>query len=207
MRCLLRLFLVWFIYFSKTKWSVVLSPTILLWLERQREREKEWEYNVLFKSMSFYIRCLRREQTFIALCINGNPLQYSCLEKPMDRGAWWATIHGVAKSQTRLHMHALITPILKMNYSIMERSWKSWHVQKHAKESGDQTQGHCLFVQCFCQWAHSLCFLTKNAWLMEEGGKKQAGSSIPLPETSLQVPVRGSPRGPVQPLFIYSVTM
>ena len=33
---------------------------------------------------------------------NGNPLQYSCLENPMDRGAWWAAVHGVAKSQTRL---------------------------------------------------------------------------------------------------------
>ena len=33
---------------------------------------------------------------------NGNPLQYSCLEDPMDRGAWRATVHGVAKSQTRL---------------------------------------------------------------------------------------------------------
>ena len=31
---------------------------------------------------------------------NGNPLQYSCLGDPMDRGAWWATVHGVAKSQT-----------------------------------------------------------------------------------------------------------
>ena len=31
---------------------------------------------------------------------NGNPFQYSCLENPMDRGAWWATVHGVAKSQT-----------------------------------------------------------------------------------------------------------
>ena len=31
---------------------------------------------------------------------NGNPLQYSCLENPMDRGAWWATVHGVAKSWT-----------------------------------------------------------------------------------------------------------
>ena len=30
----------------------------------------------------------------------GKPLQYSCLENPMDRGAWWATVHGVAKSQT-----------------------------------------------------------------------------------------------------------
>ena len=33
---------------------------------------------------------------------NGNPLQYSCLENPMDGGAWWATVHGVAKSRTRL---------------------------------------------------------------------------------------------------------
>ena len=33
---------------------------------------------------------------------NGNPLQYSCLENSMDRGAWWATVHGVAKSQTQL---------------------------------------------------------------------------------------------------------
>ena len=32
----------------------------------------------------------------------GNPLQYSCLENPMDGGAWWATVQGVAKSRTRL---------------------------------------------------------------------------------------------------------
>jgi len=45
---------------------------------------------------------------------NGNPLQYSCLENPMDGGAWWAAVHGVAESQTRLsdfpftfHFHAL----------------------------------------------------------------------------------------------------
>ena len=33
---------------------------------------------------------------------NGNPLQQSCLENPMDRGAWWATVHGLAKSRTQL---------------------------------------------------------------------------------------------------------
>ena len=33
---------------------------------------------------------------------NGNPLQYSCLENLMDRGAWWATVHGVTKSRTCL---------------------------------------------------------------------------------------------------------
>ena len=44
---------------------------------------------------------------------NGTPLQYSCLENPMDGGAWWAAVHGVAKSRTRLsdftftfHFHA-----------------------------------------------------------------------------------------------------
>ena len=45
---------------------------------------------------------------------NGTPLQYSCLENPMDGGAWWAAVHGVANSRTRLsnftftfHSHAL----------------------------------------------------------------------------------------------------
>ena len=34
---------------------------------------------------------------------NGNSLQYPCLENPMDRGVWWATVHGIATSQTRLN--------------------------------------------------------------------------------------------------------
>ena len=45
---------------------------------------------------------------------NGTPLQYCCLENPMDGGAWWAAVYGVAQSQTRLsdftftfHFHAL----------------------------------------------------------------------------------------------------
>ena len=34
--------------------------------------------------------------------VNGNPLQYSCLKNPMDRGAWWPTVYGVVRSWTRL---------------------------------------------------------------------------------------------------------
>ena len=52
--------------------------------------------------------------TLILICGKGNgtPLQYSCLENPMGRGAWWAAVHGVAKSRTQLsnftfHFHAL----------------------------------------------------------------------------------------------------
>ena len=48
---------------------------------------------------------------------HSNPLQYSCLENPMDRGAWWVIVHRVAKSQTRLkwlsthtHMHSQRSP-------------------------------------------------------------------------------------------------
>ena len=37
---------------------------------------------------------------------NGNPFHYSCLENPLDRGAWWATVHGVTKSWTRLSTQA-----------------------------------------------------------------------------------------------------
>ena len=46
--------------------------------------------------------------------VHSNPLQYSCLESPLDRGAWWAVAHGVAQSRTRLkqlrtHDHPLLT--------------------------------------------------------------------------------------------------
>ena len=43
---------------------------------------------------------------------NGNPLQYSCLENLMDRGAWWATVHGVLKSQTQLSMSMNVESLL-----------------------------------------------------------------------------------------------
>ena len=56
----------------------------------------------------------KKKQLFCYILDNGTPLQYSCLENPMDGGAWWAAVHGVAKSWTRLsdftftfHFHAL----------------------------------------------------------------------------------------------------
>ena len=62
-----------------------------------------------FKNIKSYFRFLYKSSDG-----NGTPLQYSCLENPRGRGPWWATVHGVTKSQTRLsdftltfHFHAL----------------------------------------------------------------------------------------------------
>ena len=53
---------------------------------------------------------------------HSNPLQYSCLEKLMDRGAWWATVHRVAKSRTRvkrLSKHAQVLEV-RLNHTIAQ---------------------------------------------------------------------------------------
>ena len=73
---------------------------------------------ILFNiSLVFYF-CVGRDFTFFMLSSrregNGTPLQYSCLENPMDGGAWWAVVYGITKSRIRLsdftftsHFHAL----------------------------------------------------------------------------------------------------
>ena len=50
---------------------------------------------------------------------NGTPLQYSCLENPMDGGAWWAAVHGVAKSQTQL-----LTSLSLFTFMLWRRKWQ-----------------------------------------------------------------------------------
>ena len=55
---------------------------------------------------------------------NGNPLQYSCLENPMDGGAWWATVYRVKKSQTRLSdLTFTFTFLMGKDKKHMEASW------------------------------------------------------------------------------------
>ena len=52
---------------------------------------------------------------------NGNPLQNSCLENSMDKGAWWDTVHGVSKSQTQLSMNADPAKIINYNKFILTK--------------------------------------------------------------------------------------
>ena len=65
---------------------------------------------------------------------NGSPLQYSCLENPMDRGAWWVIVHGVSKSGTQLsvcarahtHTHTHTHTHSAMPYIPMTYSFNNW---------------------------------------------------------------------------------
>ena len=52
----------------------------------------------------------------------GTPLQYSCLENPMDGGAWWATVHGVAQSRTRLKRLSMLARIGEGNGNPLQYS-------------------------------------------------------------------------------------
>ena len=71
---------------------------------------------------------------------NGTPLQYACLENPMDGGAWWAAVHGVAKSQTRLgdftfHFHALDKEMLTHS------SVLAWRIPETGEPDGLPSMG------------------------------------------------------------------
>ena len=103
---------------------------------------------------------------------NGNPLQYSCLENPMDRGAWWAAVHGVAKSQTWLsyftftfYFHALEKEMA--THSIIP-AWKLWWIEK---PGGLQSAGSLRVER---DWA----------WTGE-------GNGIPLQYSCLENPMDG----------------
>ena len=73
---------------------------------------------------------------------NGNPLQYSSLENSMDRGTWWAIVHGIAKSQTRrvtkhTHIHTHTDPIIALHF----------HLQVTILRSSDQVVSNAYILK------------------------------------------------------------
>ena len=92
---------------------------------------------------------------------NSNSLQYSCLENPMDRGAWWATVHGVAKSQTRLsdftiHKNVLLLCLpIYLCTVLYEHEGKAYSLltmitlRKLAWRSVEMTSLSCLYTACY----------------------------------------------------------
>ena len=72
---------------------------------------------------------------------NGTPLQYSCLENPMDRGAWQATVHGVTESWTRL---STSTCAQGLQTASISRSWKTPQVVIRADPALEGSEGYTI---------------------------------------------------------------
>ena len=118
---------------------------------------------------------------------DGTPLQYSCLENPMDRGAWWAAVHGVAKSQTRLsdfpftfHFHALEKE-MATHSSVL-----AWRIKTRRERSPmfPWTGMHCFLLFLISVYVHSynsylLCTsphpTTKTPWSKKQTWKMMLG--------------------------------
>ena len=72
---------------------------------------------------------------------NGTPLQYSCLENPMDGGAWWAAVHGVAKSQTRLSDFTFTFPFHELKKVATHSSILAWRISGMGEPGGLPSMG------------------------------------------------------------------
>ena len=89
---------------------------------------------------------------------DGNPLQYSCLENPMDGGAWWAAIHGVARSWIRLsdftftfHFHALEKEMATHSSAL------AWRIPGTAEPGGLPSMGLHRVGHDWCDLAAVIC--------------------------------------------------
>ena len=84
---------------------------------------------------------------------NANPLQHSCLENPMDRGAWWATVYIITKSQTWLsneacmHAHISVSVFVSCQHIGQRTKCESWWMNHHKQEDTDPTLKSLVSVQ------------------------------------------------------------
>ena len=73
---------------------------------------------------------------------NGTPLQYSCLENPMDGGAWWAAVHGVAKGRTRLSDFPFTFPFHALEKEMATHSSVlAWRIPETGEPGGLPSMG------------------------------------------------------------------
>ena len=84
---------------------------------------------------------------------HGNPLQYSCLGNPMDRGAWWATVHGVTKSRTWLSHWTHSIPILQA-HKLQGGESRSRDGQLARDRAGVRTHVCALTCPCPLRWLY-----------------------------------------------------
>ena len=94
---------------------------------------------------------------------NGNPLQHSCLENPMDRGAWWATVPGITESWMQLKTVLVSNMIIKclMNFLCTGIVHKILSLKPHSSDLGRQVQIQGVKI-------------SEAEWLARDQGWKQA---------------------------------
>ena len=78
---------------------------------------------------------------------NGNLLQYSCLENPIDREAWWTTVYWVAKNRTRLKQFSMYTHKKILSESLYQTAISN----KPTQESSRLFSSFCFYSECFVQ--------------------------------------------------------
>ena len=143
---------------------------------------------------------LKTESNYLLLQIgegNGTPLQYSCLENPMDGGAWWAAVHGVTTSWTRR-----ASSLSLFTFMHWRRTWQPTPVFLPG-----ESQGRGSPVGC-CLWGHTELDTTEATWQQQQyyrwrdqgqgggvlclttqgRGQKRASASL-----GSQAPLRGHP--------------
>ena len=115
---------------------------------------------------------------------NGNPLQYSCLENPMDRGAWWVTGHGVVLN-TLGYMHSWLQDPILMAGSPRTQTWAVGSHMRCLSRRGTRVNGglkrwRVLFNICWSLggvqyiWVHQICGYSRSAMNMEEIKQRHA---------------------------------
>ena len=103
---------------------------------------------------------------------NGNPLQYSCLENPMDRGAWWAILHRVAKSRTRLSDFTFFH-IARIGLQV------ALVVKNLPANAGDKGRWYDPLIEKIPRrrkWQPTHILAWKIPWTKESGGLQSMGS-------------------------------
>ena len=78
---------------------------------------------------------------------NGTPLQYSCLKNHMDRGTWWAVVHGIAKSWTRLSDFTSLHTYISEKAMATHSSILAWRSPWTVKPGGLQSMGSHIVRQ------------------------------------------------------------
>ena len=84
---------------------------------------------------------------------NGNPLQYSCLGNPMDRGAWRATVHGVTKSQTWVSVHACLSLDIIQRHSVFSKGWQSLNPRGQVTQDAQESPQRFHWPNFNYKWA------------------------------------------------------